>query len=93
DGKISQSETGSKLSCPVDYQCSTDLGRKFGLNQYINDTKNPAKHKECDLSLCESKTPCPSQCGPGNAECLAVADTNGTESGVCGAPLGSCQPK
>lgn len=92
DGKISQSETGSKLSCPVDYKCSTDLGRKFGLYQHISDAQNPAKHKECNLSLCDAKTPCPSQCGPGNAECLTTDDKNNLEIGVCGAPLGSCEP-
>ncbi len=92
DGQIGLKEAKKTLACPAHYTCSVELGRELGLVRMIPDIKNHQKTKPCDLVLCPSGQPCPSQCGPGEAECLTIETATGVKDGVCGAPFGSCEP-
>lgn len=90
DGQISTAEYKKILTCPANYTCSGELARKLGLARMMPDIVKRQKTKSCDLTICPATKPCPSLCGPGDAECMPMKGAS-EQVGACGAPYGSCE--
>lgn len=88
DGKISQRERNEAKTwpCPPNFSCSRDLGRALGVIRLIPNEHHP---RACDATQCSANMPCPEQCGPKDAECLAIG-AGDKKRYVCGAPFGIC---
>lgn len=85
DGVIGENENGSSSPCPANYSCQTHMARRFPFYKYIMRAKAQVK---CNPNACEAGKPCPTECGPGDAECIQKP---GTSDGICGAPIGLCE--
>jgi hypothetical protein len=86
DGVITNGEKSVSLRCPAGYSCRTDIARKLSLFVWVE--KNGAK-KICNPNNCPRELPCPTECGPGMAECLSVGK-GAEQQFFCGAPIGTC---
>lgn len=87
DGMIAPNETRKQMPCPENFSCRSEVSRKIGLFDFV---MNQTEKKACKPENCQESQPCPSECGGGDIECVAVK--NEFEQGhFCGAPVGTCE--
>lgn len=92
DGQLTGRELGTKLTCPANHKCNTDLGRMIMMVAAVGDKNAKNGKKACDPAKCQAGKPCPSECGLGDAECLTYPSKSGAPVSFCGAPFGNCEP-
>lgn len=86
DSHLSEEESGASLACPDGYTCGADIAKRLNMYSFI---EKEGLKKSCNPIKCQKNLPCPTECGPGDAQCLAIGHGEQLQH-VCGAPHGTC---